>query len=103
MQKCEIILSQLGFSSDVDNSENLRSIVKRLPMHLTTKWTDVAYLIREPVRGTNPGREPRFSELAKFVDEKSCVASSTYGVDLTKETVYQNMIGLLLVRIKIIG
>ena len=63
MQKCEITLSQLGFSSDVDNSENLRRIVKRLPMHLRTKWVDVAYLISEPVRGTNPGRKPRFSDL----------------------------------------
>ena len=37
MQKCEITLSQLGFSSDVDNSENLRRIVKRLPMHLRSR------------------------------------------------------------------
>ena len=54
-------------------------------MHLRTKWVDVAYLISESVRGTNPGREPRFSDLANFVDEKSPVASSMYGVDLTKE------------------
>ena len=27
-------LSKLGFASDVDNTENLRRIVKRLPMHL---------------------------------------------------------------------
>ena len=33
----------------------------------------------------DPGREPRFSDLAKFVDEKSRVASSMYCVDLTKE------------------
>ena len=85
MQKYEITLSQLGFSSDVDNSENLRRIVKRLPIHLRTRWVDVAYLISEPVSGTTPGREPRFSDLAKFVDEKARVASSMYGVDLTKE------------------
>ncbi|CAG2254244.1 unnamed protein product [Mytilus edulis] len=35
MQKCEITLSQLGFISDIDNSDNLRKIVKRLPMHFT--------------------------------------------------------------------
>ena len=49
MQKCENALSQLGFSSDVDNSENLRRIVKRLPMHLRSIWVDVAYLISEPL------------------------------------------------------
>ena len=66
MQKCEITLSQLGFFSDVDNSENLRRIVKCLPMYLRTKWVDVAYLISKPVRGTNPGREARFSDLANL-------------------------------------
>ena len=85
MQKCEITLLLLGFSSDVDSSENLRHIVKCLPMHLRSKWVGVAYLISGPARGMNPGRDPRFSDLAKFVDKKSCVASSMYGVDLTKE------------------
>ena len=76
MQKCEITLSQLGFSSDVDNSEHLRRIVKRLPMRLRTKWADTAYFISEPVGERDLGREPCFSDLAKFVDERSRVASS---------------------------
>ena len=38
----------------------------------------------------DPGREPRFSDLAKFVDEKSRVASSMFGVDLTKENSQSN-------------
>ena len=37
MQKSEITLSQLGFSSDVDKSENLTRIVKRLQMHLRSR------------------------------------------------------------------
>ena len=84
MQKCEITLSKLGFASDVDNTENLRRIVKRLPMHLRAKWVDVAHSINEPASGRH-GREPRFSDLAKFVDEKSRIASSMYGLDLTRE------------------
>ncbi|CAG2247208.1 unnamed protein product [Mytilus edulis] len=79
MQKCEITLSQLGFNSDIDNSENLRCIVKRLPMHMRTRWVDIAHSISES------GREPRFSDLAKFVDEKSRIASSMYGYDLCRE------------------
>ena len=59
-------------------------IVKRLPMHLRSRWVDVAYLISEPARGMNTWRESRFSDLANFVDEKSRVASSMYDVDLTK-------------------
>ncbi|CAC5385448.1 unnamed protein product [Mytilus coruscus] len=47
MQKCEITLSQLGFISDIDNSDNLGKIVKSLPMHLRMKWVDVAHSITE--------------------------------------------------------
>ncbi|XP_053392148.1 uncharacterized protein LOC128554860 [Mercenaria mercenaria] len=79
MQRCEITLSQLGYNSDVDNSENLRRIVKRLPMHLRVKWVDTAHVINES------GREVHFTDLVKFVDEKSRVASSMYGIDLIKE------------------
>ena len=79
MQKCEITLSQLGFVSDIDNSDNLRKIVKRLPMHLRVKWVDVAHTI------TEQGREPRFSDLTKFIDQKSRIAASMYGVDLVRE------------------
>ena len=77
-------LLKLGFASDVDNTENLRQIVKRLPMQLRAKWVDVAHSINEPASG-RPGREPRFSDLTNFVDDKSRVASSMYGFDLTRE------------------
>ncbi|CAG2201460.1 unnamed protein product [Mytilus edulis] len=79
MQKCEITLSQLGFISDIDNSDNLRKIVKRLPMHLRVKWVDIAHSI------TESGREPRFTDLTKFIDQKSRIAAFMYGLDLTKE------------------
>ena len=77
MQKNEITLSKLGFASDVDNTETLRRIVKHLLMHLRAKWVDVAHSINEPASG-RPGREPRFSDLTKFVDEKSRIASSMF-------------------------
>ena len=80
MQNCQITLSQLGFVSDVDNSENLRKIVRRLPLHLITKWADIAYTIYEI------GREPSFLDLSKFVDERARVASSIYGIDVVQET-----------------
>ena len=78
MQKCEITLSQLGFSSDIDNTENLRCIVRRLPTHIRVKWVEVAHNINES------GRVPRFSDLSKFVDEKSRIANSMYSYDLCK-------------------
>ncbi|CAG2222126.1 unnamed protein product [Mytilus edulis] len=79
MQKCEITLSQLGYVSDIDNTDNLRKIVKRLPMHLRVKWVDIAHSI------TENGREPRFSDLANFIDKKSRLASSMFGLDLVRE------------------
>ncbi|VDI64456.1 Hypothetical predicted protein [Mytilus galloprovincialis] len=86
LEKYEITLSQLGFNSDIDNSENLRCIVKRLPMHMRTKLIDIAHSIGES------GREPRFSDLAKFVDEKSRIASSMYGYDLLEKTIRTRLI-----------
>ena len=80
MQKCEITLSQLGFVSDIDNSDSLRRIVMRLPTYLRVKWVDVAHSIMES------GREARFSDLSKFIDQKVRVANSTYGLDLVRES-----------------
>ena len=59
-------------------------------MHMRSRLVDVAYLISEPARGMNPGREPHFSDVANFVDEKSRDASSMYSVDLTKENSQSN-------------
>ncbi|XP_053389199.1 uncharacterized protein LOC128552201 [Mercenaria mercenaria] len=79
MRKCEITLSQLGFKSDIDNTDNLRRIVRRLPMHVRGKWVDIAHSI------TEFGREPGFSDLVKFVEEKARIATSLYGLDLANE------------------
>ena len=38
MEKCLMTLTQMGYASDLNNSENLLRIVRRLPMHLRTKW-----------------------------------------------------------------
>ena len=81
MQKCQMTLSQLGFVSDMDNSENLRRIVRRLPMHLRSRWAEIAHSIFEL------GREPSFMDLTKFIDERSRVASSVYGIDVVKENI----------------
>ena len=54
-----------GFASDVDNTENLRRIVKRIPMHLRAIWVALAHSSNKPASGRH-GREPRFFRL-KFV------------------------------------
>jgi hypothetical protein len=79
MRKCEITLSQLGFNSDINNTDNLRRIVRRLPMHVRRRWVDISHSI------TQSGREPVFSDLVKFVEERAHVATSLYGLDLANE------------------
>lgn len=86
MQKCEITLTQLGFRSDIDSTENLRKLVKRLPYHVRSKWVDKAHSI------TESGREPCFSDLVRFVDERARVATSMYGLDLAQESGHKNSV-----------
>lgn len=66
MQKCEITLSQQGFASNI----NLRRIVRRLPMHMRTRWVDIAHDIN-----VKSDREPKFSDLVCFVNKMSQTAS----------------------------
>jgi len=80
MQKCEITLSQLGFVSDIDSSDNFRRIVRRMPMHMRTRWVDVAHDIN-----VRSDREPWFSDLVTFVNKMSQLAGSMYAVDLVKD------------------
>ena len=79
MEKCEITLSQLGFVSDINNTENLRKIVKRLPMYLRSRWVVFASSLIEM------GREPAFSDLLKFIQDRATEANTMYGQDLAIE------------------
>ena len=52
--------------------------IKRLPVFLRNKWIEVADKI------VLTGREPDFSDLARYVQERSRIASSFYGQELAK-------------------
>ena len=79
MSKCEMNLSQMGFSSDIDNFENLKRIVNRLPGYMITKWISVSSSISES------GRFPKFSDLVKFVEKMSYEASSVFGLEFARK------------------
>ena len=76
MQKCDMTLNQMGYSADLNNSENLRKLVRRLPMHIRTRWVERADNLIES------GVEPMFSHLTAFVQQRARVANSVYGKDL---------------------
>lgn len=80
MEKCQITLSQIGFNSDISNSENLKKIVRRLPLHVRSKWVEKASSIIEQ------GFEPNFNDLLAFVRKRATVANTMYGIDLADAT-----------------
>jgi hypothetical protein len=80
MNRASMTLNQMGYRADLDNSENLLQIVRRLPMHLRSKWADKADSIIED------GEEPRFDDLAAFIERQARVASTMYGQDLAVPT-----------------
>ena len=70
---CHLVLSQLQFNSDMNSTETIRCITRRLPQHLHAKWVDQAAAI------LNRGREPCFNDLAKFIEEKASISNTVYG------------------------
>ena len=73
MQNCWLILTQMGYEADTNNSDNLVKIVKRLPLHLQSKWANEAGNL------TLTGIESTFSHLAKFLEGKAMLANTMYG------------------------
>ena len=65
MQNCALTLIQMGYEADINSSDNLVKIMRRLPVHLQSKWANTAGQL------TLRGIEPTFSHLAKFVEERA--------------------------------
>ena len=79
MSRAEITLSELGFTAEIDNSENLKKIVARLPSYLKSKWVEKAYRINEQ------GRSVSFKDLSEFVLERANIENSMYGQEYANE------------------
>ena len=73
MEKCQTVLQQLKFASDLDSTGTLRSIVERLPDCLQTQW------VKRSNKIFDGGTEPTFRDLTKFVEAKANQYSSKYG------------------------
>ena len=75
MSRAEITLTQLGFLEQINNLENIRRIVGRLPGYMKSKWVELAYSI------TKKGQSVKFTDLCKFVNERASLESSMFGLD----------------------
>jgi hypothetical protein len=73
MEKCQINLSQVGFMSDLNNTENLWKNVRRLPFNIRSR------LVERASRLIEQGIEPSFDDLLTFVKERATVANTMYG------------------------
>ncbi len=61
MQNCALTFVQMGYEADINSSDNLVKIVRRLPIHLQSNWADRAGTL------TIAGIEPTFVHLAGFL------------------------------------
>ena len=76
MNRCNLTLQRMGYAAELNNSDSLLRITRRLPMHLRAKWVDKAdEIIQEST-------EPTFTDLAKFIEAKARVANTMFGQDL---------------------
>ena len=73
MEKCETVLSELNFKSDLDSTGTIESILARLPDSFQTKW------VSRSVKIFNQGREPTFADLTAFVVDRAEEYNSKYG------------------------
>ncbi|BHF82770.1 hypothetical protein SprV_0802590900 [Sparganum proliferum] len=67
MRNCKNTLQQLEYLADLNSSRTLAAIVRRLPQPLQFRWSESASSI------LRLGREPTFSDLTEFVDERADV------------------------------
>ena len=73
MEKCQTVLSELNFKSDLDSTGTIESILARLPDSFQTKW------VSRSVKIFNQGREPTFADLTAFVVDRAEEYNSKYG------------------------
>ena len=80
MSRAEMTLSEMGFAAEIDNSENMKKIVARLPSYMKSKWVEKAYRINET------GRSVKFKDLYEFVLERAMIENSLYGQEYANES-----------------
>ena len=73
MGKCQNVLSQLRFTSDLDSTGTIETIIQRLPDCFQTQW------VRRSSKILDQGREPTFKDLTTFIEERAKDYSSKYG------------------------
>ena len=77
LTSCKNTVQDIGYLNKVENPDNMKAIVGRLPFGLRQKWRDVADNITE-----NLGREITIGDLSNFVTSKARAATHAVFGDL---------------------
>ncbi|XP_038062679.1 uncharacterized protein LOC119733173 [Patiria miniata] len=76
MRKCQVTLSQIGYSADMNSSDRLLKVQRLLPIHLQSEWAKRAQIM---IQGN---MEPNFSHLTDFIEQKAKIASNMFGQNI---------------------
>ena len=89
--KCQSILGQLQFQSNLGSTDTLKQVAHRMPNYLYAKWVDVA----ADILANN--KQPRFFDLVNFIKARARVASTLFGRDYATQAKFKvykgNVIG----------
>ena len=79
LRDCQNVLESIGYLDEINSADNLRRIVDKLPLHLKTKWLEIA-----DSRVQQVGQRPRIHHISQFVTTKARVANNpVFGGPLT--------------------
>ena len=81
--KCQSILGQLQFQSNLDSTDTLKQVAHRMPNYLYAKWVDVA----ADILANN--KQPRFFDLVNFIKARARVASTLFGRDYATQAKFK--------------
>ena len=78
MTQCEVTLTQMGYTSDLNSTSNLLKIQSLLPKFMQAKWVAKAHEILER-------NEPTFKDMLEFIQLQAKVASTMFGRNLEED------------------
>ncbi|KAJ8034141.1 hypothetical protein HOLleu_20860 [Holothuria leucospilota] len=78
MRKCEVVVEQMNYSANLNNTDTLLGIQLLLPIHLQSEWA------KQAQRLIQSGVEPRFVHLTEFVERSARAANNVFGKNISK-------------------
>ena len=78
MQRCQLTLTQIKYVSDLQSSQTMYAIVRRLPEFLQQKWME------KSVWYDKMNREPSFQDFLDFMQDRALVYKTSIGQEIIR-------------------